>query len=115
MIDAPLALEGEGQDGQDHHLHTVCHPAQPHDEAEHDLELAEPDVVHGLGDSERIVGHDPARRRRQLDLRSDHVEVGGGAPAERVVRVLHETLLPPDPSHPGELWDYLFVQTSVRR
>ena len=38
LVDAPLAVEGEGQDGQDHHLHRVGHPAQAHHEAQHHLD-----------------------------------------------------------------------------
>ncbi len=30
LVDAPLAVQGYGQDGEDHHLHGVSHPAQSH-------------------------------------------------------------------------------------
>ena len=85
VVDAPLALEGEGQQGEDHHLHAVRHPAQAHDEAENYLKFSEADVIDRLGDREGVVRDHAAGRRPQLDLRPDHVEVGRGAPPEGVV------------------------------
>ena len=55
MIDSPLALKGERQNAEDHHLHAVRHPAQTNDEAQDDLEAAEANIVDGLGDGEHVV------------------------------------------------------------
>ena len=85
MINSPFALEGKRKNGKYHHLHTVRHPAQPNDEAQHDLELSESDVVDSLGHSKGIVRDNSTRRCCHLDLRPDHVEVGRGAPPEGVV------------------------------
>ena len=94
VVDAPLALESQGEDGEDHHLHAVSHPAQAHDEAENNLKLAEADIIDCLGDSERVVRHHPAGGGPQLDLRPDHVELPGrGVPPEGVV-TLSASLLP---------------------
>ena len=63
VVDAPLALQSQGEDGEDHHLHAVRHPAKADHEAEHDLEPAEADAVDGLGHRERVVRHNSAGSR----------------------------------------------------
>ena len=63
LVDPPLAVEGEGKDGEDHHLHAVRHPAEADDEAEHDLEPAKADAVDGLGHRERVIRHNSAGSR----------------------------------------------------
>ena len=99
VVDPPLALESQGEDGKDHHLHTVRHPAEAHDEAENNLKFPEADVVDSLGDSEGVVRHHPTGRCSQLDLCPDHVELpGGGVPPEGVV-TLSPSVLPGQPGH----------------
>ena len=60
VVYPPLALESQGQDGEDHHLHAVRHPAEADDEAEHYLEPAKADAVDGLGHCEGVVRHNSA-------------------------------------------------------
>ena len=63
LVDPPLAVEGEGKDGEDHHLHAVRHPAETDDDAEYNLESTEADAVDGLGHRERVVRHNSAGSR----------------------------------------------------
>ena len=60
LVYPPLAVQSQGEDGEDHHLHAVGHPAEADDEAEHDLEPAKADAVDGLGHRERVVRHNSA-------------------------------------------------------
>ncbi len=73
LTDSPFAMQCWGQDAQDHDLHGVRHPAEADDEAQDDLELAEPEGVHGLRDGERVVGHHPGGGGRYPDLGADDV------------------------------------------
>ena len=63
MIDSPLALKGERQNAEDHHLHAVRHPAETDDDAEYNLESSEADAVDGLGHRERVIRHNSAGSR----------------------------------------------------
>ena len=63
LVDPPLAVEGEGKDGEDHHLHAVRHPAETDDDAEYNLESTEADAVDGLGHRERVIRHNSAGSR----------------------------------------------------
>lgn len=65
-------MQCRGEDAEDHDLHGVRHPAQPGDEAQDDLELAETDGVDGLGDREGVVRDHTGRRSRHLPSQHKH-------------------------------------------
>ena len=96
VVDAPLTLESKRKNWQDHHLHAVSHPAEPHDDAQHHLKPPEPDAVDRLGDSEGVIRDHSTHCSSQLYLSSHHAET---------VHCLHprlwpyETLMSPHPGH----------------
>ena len=60
LIYPPLAVQSQGEDGEDHHLHAVRHPAETDDDAEYNLESTEADAVDGLGHREGVVRYNSA-------------------------------------------------------